>query len=169
MELRPVTQAEARRFVGEHHRHNDPNRMSICQVGLDVGGELAGVATVERPNAPALCDGYTAEITRLCVRDGSPKNACSRLYGAACRAARALGYRRVVTYTLTSEPGTSLLAAGFTRVGKPTAGEWQDNKRGRQQSMPWRGSMRGHPPRVRWERVLVRTTEEKSKGQADGD
>jgi hypothetical protein len=152
--LTPVTKSEARRFVGEHHRHNKPHTVSICQIGLEHDGELLGVAVVERPNAHALCDGFTVEITRLCVLDGAPKNACSVLYGAACRAAKALGYRRAVTYTLTTEDGASVKAAGFELVGKPTSKEWQANKRERQQSMPWRGTMKGKAPRVRWERAL---------------
>lgn len=51
------------------------------------------------------------EVNRLCT-DGT-RNACSMLYGACIRVARAMGYKRVITYTLQSEDGASLKASNF--------------------------------------------------------
>lgn len=83
----------------------------IFQVGVEVDGELVGVAVGALPSARALMDGYTLEVTRVAT-NGYP-NACSMLYAASANAARALGYRRCVTYTLESEKGTALKAAGW--------------------------------------------------------
>ena len=88
-------------------------------IGAQVGEQLVGVAIVGRPVAPRLDDGLTAEITRVCT-DGT-RNACSLLYGACRKAAKALGYVRIFTYTLPEEGGSSLRAAGF-RLDKTDAG-----------------------------------------------
>lgn len=109
MNLVPVSQREARAFVRAHHRHSRPDR-DIFRVGLEVDGELVAVAVAGRLKAEGLQDGKTIEITRVCTLGHT--NACSRLYGALCRAGAALGYRRAYTYTLASEPGTSPRAAG---------------------------------------------------------
>ncbi|MDP6944205.1 MAG: hypothetical protein QF464_08655 [Myxococcota bacterium] len=149
--LRPITLKEARRFVGEHHRHSTPPRGGLFAVAVENGG-LCGVAIVGRPVARGLSDGFTAEVTRVCT-DGS-RNACSMLYGAAVRAARALGYRRVVTYTLASEAGTSLRATGWEMAAELKARSWAcaDHRRGQQDL--W-GNERANPQdRRRWEKAL---------------
>lgn len=101
----PITLKDARAFVAQHHRHHEPGTHGLFAVAVAREGaeDVAGVAIVSRPSARMLCDGWTAEVTR-CATDGTP-NGCSALYGAAWRAARALGYRRLVTYTLKSEGG----------------------------------------------------------------
>ena len=110
-ELVPIALRDARRFIAEHHRHNAAPRGWLFGVSLVRDGELRAVGVAGRPTARALQDGLTVEITRVCTV--GDRNAASRLYGALCRAAAALGYRRAVTYTLASEAGSSLLAAGF--------------------------------------------------------
>lgn len=133
LELRPVTLAEARRFIGEHHRHNLPPITWRFGVGLTNGSpELVGVGMAGNPMAKALADGVTLEAVRVCTL-GTP-NACSMLYGALCRAAKALGYRSVITYTLPAEGGSSLKAAGFAleAVCTDTRG-WDRPKRRRVQ------------------------------------
>src|ERR1035441_8056475 len=90
--------------------------------------KLVGVAIVGRPVARRLDDGETLEVTRLCT-DGTP-NACSFLYGACRRAAFALGYGRIGTYTLQDEGGASLRAAGWTLIGERSGGNWK-NREGR--------------------------------------
>lgn len=83
----------------------------------------------------------TAEVVRVAT-DGT-RNACSMLYGAAWRACRALGYRRLVTYTLPEEGGASLRAAGWRLVGEAGGGSWSRKSRPRvdlhptQQKMRW--------------------------------
>lgn len=117
----PCTLERANEFVRRMHRHSRPvvgHRFSVG-VATEVDGVLRGVAIIGRPVAPRLDDGSAAEITRVCT-DGT-RNACSKLYGAARRAARALGYSPIYTYTLPEEGGASLRAAGF-RLDKDDAG-----------------------------------------------
>ncbi len=118
----PLTLADARRYVAEHHRHNEPPRGHKFSIGLERDGVLVGVVIASRPVARGLDDGRTIELIRLTTE--GDRNACSRLYGAACRAAAAMGYHWVVTYTLAEEPGTSLRASGFVENGTTKGGEW---------------------------------------------
>jgi hypothetical protein len=85
-------------------------------------------------------DGWTAEVTRLCT-DGTP-NACSMLYRAAWRAARSLGYRRLITYTLAEEGGASLRASGFTLLGEAGGGSWSRGNRPRVDKHPTQGKLK---------------------------
>ncbi len=100
------------RFVDLHHRHHKAPQGGLFAIGLAENDEVIGVAIVGRPVARLLQDGYTAEVTRLCVLEGY-HNACSMLYSACWRAARAIGYRKLITYILASESGDSLKASGF--------------------------------------------------------
>lgn len=111
LQIRPIDLKGARAFVGEHHRHNKPPIGHKFSIACYDGERLCGVVMAGRPISRRLDDGLTLEINRNCT-DGT-YNACSMLYGAACRAAKALGYKRIVTYTLQSEPGTSLKASGW--------------------------------------------------------
>ena len=118
----PLTLREAARFVADHHRHSRPPRGGLFAIAAARDGEVVGVVIVGRPVARHMADGWTAEVTRLCT-DGN-RNACSLLYGAAWRAARAMGYRRLVTYTLATEPGTSLRASGWRCVAEVRPQRW---------------------------------------------
>lgn len=153
MEVRPLTLRAAQRFVAQHHRHNGPPRGWLFGAGLYEGEELVAVAIAGRPLARALDDGRTVEVLRVCTL--GQRNAASRLYGAVCRAAAALGYTRAVTYTLTSEPGTSLRASGFALVeqlGERTS--WASKGRGRYDANLWGEATLPEANRVRWERAL---------------
>lgn len=144
LELCPVTLREARAFVDRHHRHHRAPQGGLFAVACvpDGGGDIVGVAIVGRPIARQLAGDYTAEVTRLCT-DGT-FNACSMLYGAAWRAARALGYRRLITYTLATEDGSSLRAVGWRDVAKTKDEGW---------SRPSRPRVDLHPTqaKLRWE------------------
>lgn len=111
MILRSVTFDEACEFVDSHHRHHKRPRGWKFGVGAAADDQLVGVAFVGRPVSRELDDGRVIEVTRLCT-DGT-RNACSFLYGASARAAKALGYDRIITYILDSESGSSLKAAGW--------------------------------------------------------
>lgn len=149
MKLRPITVQEARRVVGAWHRHNRPPQGGLFAVAVELAGEIEGVAIVGRPIARCLDDGWTAEITRVATRGAA--NACSMLYGACCRAAHALGYRRIVTYTLASEPGTSLRAAGFVEDAQLKARpSWSSAGRPRHQQDLFGEEMRPSEAKVRW-------------------
>jgi hypothetical protein len=112
----PITFREACAFIAKHHRHHQPPRGMKFAVGVAIGDELVGVATVGRPVARHLDDGHTVEVTRTCTL--GTRNANSMLYGAAWRAARALGYWRMLTYTQHGESGASLRAAGLAPVAE---------------------------------------------------
>lgn len=157
MTIRPITLRAARAFIGQHHRHNLPPRGWRYGAALYDGDELVGVATAGQPVARVLDDGLTLEVTRVCTV--GTKNASTMLYGAIGRAAKALGYHRLITYTLKTEPGTSLEAAGFRRVGEGKGGRtWASKGRGRQDRTLWGESIVPAEGKVRWERVLHRDT-----------
>jgi hypothetical protein len=126
----PVTFAEACRFVAEWHRHHRPPRGHKFSVGAAQDDVLVGVAVVGRPVARMLDDGLTLEVTRVAT-DGT-RNANSLLYAAAWQAARALGYRRLVTYTQDGESGASLRASGWRIVAsRPPQPGWSRPSRPR--------------------------------------
>ena len=115
---------EANAFVAEHHRHHKPVQGHRFSMAAFDGGRVVGVVTVGRPVARmGGAPSEVLEVTRLCT-DGTP-NACSALYSAAARAGKALGYSRIQTYILATEPGTSLKAAGWTDEGEAGGGQWK--------------------------------------------
>lgn len=127
LEIVPMTLAEANAFVQKNHRHHRPVVGHKFSIGCAAEDKIVGVAIVGRPVSRYLDDGWTLEVTRLCT-DGT-KNACSMLYAAAWRAARAIGYRRLITYILISEPGTSLRAAGWKCIGEAGGLRWTGKRR----------------------------------------
>ncbi|WP_343123974.1 XF1762 family protein [Frateuria terrea] len=136
----PCTQRQAKAFVAEHHRHHRAPQGGLFALAAMDGERLCGVVIVGRPVARGLDDGRTAEVTRCCT-DGT-RNACSILYGRARRAARALGYSRVVTYTLPEEGGASLRAAGWQCVGEAGGGSWSCSSRPRVDHHPVQRKLR---------------------------
>ena len=155
LQLVPCSVQAAREFVYQFHRHHAPPVSGLFAVAvarpLSSGGTeafavaeltICGVAIVGRPLARGNQDGWTAEVTRLAT-DGT-KNACSALYAACWRASRALGYRKLITYTLASEPGTSLIAARWREVGAVKARSWHTPSRPRVDRAPLQD-------KIRWE------------------
>jgi hypothetical protein len=145
LHLVPVTFADACGFIAMWHRHHVPPQGMKFTVGAaDDAGVLVGVAIAGRPVARHLDDGATLEVTRVAT-DGTP-HACSMLYAACWRAARALGYRRLVTYTQAGETGVSLRAAGWRIIAaRPSRSGWD------RPSRPRRDHGTGHIPRALWE------------------
>ena len=126
----PITFREACAYVQQHHRHHKPSRGCKFCIGVaDEDEKIRGVAMVGRPVNRVLDDGWTVEVNRVAT-DGCP-NACSALYGAAWRVARAMGYRKCVTYTLPSEGGSSLRGAGWTLIAETQGGSWSCKSRPR--------------------------------------
>lgn len=133
----PITQEEARIFIRRHHRHHLPPIGDIFRVALACEGNIVGVATVGRPVARMLDDGWTAELSRCCVADvPEARHAASKLYAMAWRIAREIGYHRLITYTLKSESGTSLVAAGWKALYETRGASW---------SVPSRPRVDKHP------------------------
>lgn len=118
----PLTLEEANEFVAQHHRHHKPVIGHKFSIDAVEGDNVVGVVIVGRPVARHRDDGLTLEVTRLCT-DGT-RNACSFLYGAASRAAFALGYKRIGTYIRQDESGVSLAASGWRLVGQVSGRSW---------------------------------------------
>jgi hypothetical protein len=142
----PISFRDAAAFVKVHHRHHTPPVGHKFSIAAMAGGELVGVVIVGRPVARRRDDGFTLEVTRLCTN--GHRNACSFLYGASARAAFALGYHRIGTYVLKSEPGTSLVAAGWKLIAETPDKSW---------SVPSRPRSDKHPiePKLLFERVAA--------------
>jgi len=145
----PCFLAQACALVDAQHRTHTRPAGGICAVGIGSDGVLIGSAIISRPTSRVLQDGWTVEVVRVVVPEGVP-NGCSMLLGAARRIAKEMGYRRAFTYTLPSEPGTSLRAAGWVFDGLTEGGAWSKPSRPRAKS-PIAG------PKVRW-RAELRTT-----------
>lgn len=140
--LVPITLQEANQFVEDHHRHSNPVVGHRASIAASVGDEIVGISILGRPVARGLDDGFTLEALRVCT-DGT-HNACSFLYAASWRLARALGYRKLVTYTRSDEAGASLRGAGWDVVGEVTARSWHTPSRPR-------ADRDERVPRFRWE------------------
>jgi hypothetical protein len=155
LRLRPVSLRQANRFVAQHHRHHGPVRGHKFAIGVfDQRGALRGVAIAGRPVAPLLDDGCHLEILRVAT-DGTP-NACSALYGAVARAGAAIGYRQadIVTYTFTTEPSTSLQAAGWVPIARTRAATSDGSTRARCARRPTTDKIRWHAARPHLATVL---------------
>jgi len=146
----PSTLRAARAFVDRHHRHHRAPQGGLFAIGAaltdgtafcECCGGIVGVVIVGNPVARMLDDDWTCEITRLATFPEA-RMAPSFLYRAAWRAARAMGYRRLVTYTLDTEPGSSLLGAGFRLIGEAGGGSWSRESRPRVDEHPTQGKFR---------------------------
>ena len=152
LELVPVTLREASAFVARHHRtHRRKRIIARFAIAAARGSRIVAVAITGNPKARHLQDGWTAEVVRVCSIDPRPDNghascACSFLYGASWRAARALGFRRAVTYTLPEEGGASLRGAGWKLIGEAGGGRWSRRERPRVDDHPTQR-------KLRWERA----------------
>lgn len=142
--LTPVTIREAQAYCDRVHRHHKAPRGAVFAVAVSVDGQVRGVAIAGRPVSRILQDGWTLEITRVAT-DGTP-NACSFLYGACRRAALGMGYRRVITYTLATETGASVRAAGFRVVADVRGKTWDCPSRPRVDLNPNQEKIRWQTP-----------------------
>ena len=132
--IRHAELKEANAYVVAHHRHHKAVRGHRFSLACYEDGRLCGVAIVGRPRSRRIDQQNTVEVLRLCT-DGT-KNACSKLYGACRRAAKTLGYERLITYILEQEHGASLLASGFTFCYQSRGGSWNQPGRPRTDQAP---------------------------------
>ena len=141
--VRPIAFSAAREWISSTHRHlREPLTGWLFGVEILMDESRVGVACVGRPKARMLQDGVTCEVTRVAVVEGS-RNACSFAYGALRKAAIALGYQRVFTYTRHDEQGASLRASGWICDGAAGGGEWTRPSRARE-------ATEDPVPKVRW-------------------
>lgn len=131
LSLTPISFEQACLLVRAWHRHHRPPVGHKYSIGLAQDDELVGAIIVGRPVARHYDDGHTLEVLRSVVADDIP-NGNSMLYGAAWRAAKALGYRRLITYTQAGETGASLRGAGWRVIAeRPARTGWDTPTRRR--------------------------------------
>ena len=144
----PLTLAQANAYIAEHHRHHKPvqgHRFSLA--AIDETG-IIGVVVVGRPVARG-CDPYlTAEVTRLCTTGA--KNACSFLYAVSARICREMGFAKIQTYILATEPGITLKAAGWVHEAETAGGDWNHSK----VNAGTRRTDQPQEPKHRWAKAL---------------
>lgn len=159
MTIKQIDLLEANRFVFEHHRHHGKVQGHKFSIGLYEDGVLHGVAIVGHPQGRYDTDGETLEVLRLCT-DGT-YNACSMLYGRCARIAKDFGYKRIITFILESESGTSLKASGWKCVDENRGGyDWKNNQRYKDRHKFEQITMfpRKEPPqekKKRYEKILI--------------
>jgi hypothetical protein len=154
LELYPIKRKPAFAFVLKHHRHNRSLPAGdVIRVALADDGEIVSVAIAGYPSAEGLNDGRSLEVTRVCTL--GTRNACSMLYGALGRAAKALGFKTLWTYTLESEPGVSPRAAGFVLDGVIEERDWSTQSgRSRYQENLFGERRTPEGRKLRWRRDL---------------
>lgn len=152
IELKPIERDQARAFVDEHHAHNKAPVSWRFGAGIYNGAQLIGVIMVGRPVARMIDGSTTVEVNRLCLRRDVARelrwNACSQAYGWAAREAKKRGFAKIITYTLESESGTTLKAAGWIAEARTKGGSWNRPSRGRVDVAPI-------CPKIRWARILA--------------
>lgn len=144
-EIRSINLKTANEYVTKYHRHHNGTVGCKFAIGLYEAEKLIGVAICGRPVSRYLDNGYICEINRLCTQGG--ENACSMLYGACCRIAKAMGYKKIITYILKSESGITLRASNFTCEGEAGGTHWT-GRRNRGQNIPYE-------LKTRWSKNLV--------------
>lgn len=145
MEIKPCELRDANTFIEKLHRHHKRVKGHRFSLGAWKDEKLVGVVCVGRPVARLTDASKILEVTRLCT-DGT-KNACSALYNAAARVGREMGFEKIQTFILESEPGTSLKASGWIREGESAGGSWNRQSRMRFDKAPL-------DVKVRWSRRL---------------
>lgn len=125
----PLHLRQANELVDKLHRHHKSIRVAKFSIGASIDGKLVGAAICMRPACRALDDGRTIEVCRL-VTDGTA-NACSLLYSTCAKIAKLMGYAKIQTYILDSEPGTSLKATGWVCEKKGCGGTPQGKRTNR--------------------------------------
>jgi hypothetical protein len=134
LKIKHIELKQANEYVEQNHRHHKKVACHRFSLACYDGERLCGAAIVGRPVARALDQFDTVEVLRLCT-DGT-RNACSALYGACRRAAKVLGYSRIITYILESESGASLKASGWKYRYATKGGEWDTPSRRRETKAP---------------------------------
>ena len=123
MKIVPMELKEANKFIGDLHRHHKPVQGHRFSIGVEKDGKIVGVACIGRPVARLTNAKEVLEVTRLCT-DGT-RNACSALYSASARIGKEMGYKKIQTFILETEPGVSLKASGWVYDGWSQGGQWK--------------------------------------------
>ncbi len=108
--LVPISLREANEFLEQHSSRHKPMRGCTFCVGCALDGKLVGAAIVGRCRE----DSQAVQIDRICATVG--RAAYGMLYGAAARAAQALGYWRIIAFLRPDRPDSALRSAGWARA-----------------------------------------------------
>ena len=143
----PLTLKQANELVAQLHRHHKPVMGHRFSLGaMTETGALCAAVIVARPVARGVDWRTVAEVNRL-VSDGTT-NACSFLYGAAARVCREMGFAKIQTYLLDTEPAITMKASGWKLAAITAGGQWTGtNGKPRRQDQPTN-------PKQRWEKEL---------------
>jgi hypothetical protein len=136
----PISLKAAADYISANHRHHQPLKIDKYRLAAVIGGCIAGVVQVGRPASRMLDDGKTLEVARMCTNGG--RNVCSFLYSRAARIAKELGYEKIITYILGSEPGDSLRASGWHKEADIKGKSWNCPSRPRADKHPLCGKQR---------------------------
>lgn len=161
--VRPYPIKLARKFNREHHRRLPKLTGAMWALAAVVESEVAGVAVVGHPQARLANDGYSLEVLRVAVRNDNAQNACSALYGAAARAARAMGALDIFSYIHLDESGHSVKAAGWVEVAETDGGEWDRDGRQRMLAVDPNPKKKFAPP---WTRLAKKKLAEQAIQEA---
>ena len=147
----PITLREANDYVAQFHRHNGRTARNGGKwaIGASNGSGLVGVAIVGNPLSATFMDGYTAEVLRCCTIPEAPKGTVSFLYARCWKIWSAMGGRKLITYTLATESGSSLRGAGWKNVASCPAGQIGNNWNKGQKAREWQ-PIYGQQ-KIRWE------------------
>jgi hypothetical protein len=132
--IAPIPLSVANDFVKKYHRHNDERKIHKFSLGLYKKSEdkdiLIGVAICGSPTGISYNGKSFLEVYRVCVTEAN--NSCSMLYGRCTRIAKELGYEKLITYTLKTEPGTTVKASGFELETDEAGGKKWTGKRAKE-------------------------------------
>lgn len=106
----PVSLREANEFLAKYSRQYRPMRGCKFSVGCAVDERLVGAVIAGRVRE----DAQALQIDRIYTTGG--RAAYGMLYGAAARAAQALGYWRVIAFLPEGKPDSALRAAGWQPI-----------------------------------------------------
>jgi len=147
----PMTLKESNEFVDKYHSHNKRVQGYKFAIGAVYQDKLVGVAICGRPISATLDNKRTIELLRSCVLDDAPKNTNSFLYGRSWRVAEAMGYEKMITYTLVEEKGSACKAIGMKVVGQTqdTTKAWK--KKEERDGIKRQSQEIYRKPKYRWE------------------
>ena len=124
--IEKIELSDANEYIVRNHRHHTKVVGHKFSIGAYYKSILVGVAICGRPVNRTLDNGDTLEITRLCTT--GTKNTCSKLCSYVIKYAKLKGYKKIITYTLMSENGSSLKASNFILDKENAGGLYWDCK-----------------------------------------
>lgn len=123
----PLTLAQANSFAAKQRENYRPFRGRRFAIGCAMDEKLVGIVILGKPVDEALDDGLTLAVNYIHATGG--RTAYGMLYGAAARAAKALGYCRIIAFLPENISSSGLRAAGWKCAGPVESGKPQAPKK----------------------------------------